>query len=69
MTEEDSNVGEETINVSDTEVEKTIDVDIENTIEVRNSENKIDSEVGYKITVVLLGGGGGQVGGSFYKPL
>ena len=49
MAEEDYNVGEETINVSDTEVEKTIDVDIENTIEVSDSENTIDSEVGYQI--------------------
>ena len=58
MTEEDSNVGEETINVSDTEVAKTIDVDIENTIEVSDSENTvevsdsentIDSEVGYQM--------------------
>ena len=42
MAEEDFNVGEETINVSDTEVEKTIDVDIENIIEVSNSENTIE---------------------------
>ena len=49
MAEEDYNVGEETINVSDTEVEKTIDVDIENTIEVSDSENTIDSEVGYQM--------------------
>ena len=42
-------LGKETINVSDTEVEKTIDVDIENTIEVSDSENTIDSEVGYQM--------------------
>ena len=40
MAEEDFNVGEETINVSDTEVEKTIDVDIENTIELRERLKK-----------------------------
>ena len=49
MAEEDSNVGEETININDTEVEKTIDIEIEHTIELSDSDNKIESEVVYQM--------------------
>ena len=41
MAEEDFNVGEETININDTEVEETIDIDIEHTIELSDSDNKL----------------------------
>ena len=45
MVEEDFNVGEETININDTEIEETIDIDSEHTIELSDSDNEIDSEV------------------------
>ena len=45
MVEEDFNVREETININDTEIEETIDIDSEHTIELSDSDNEIDSEV------------------------
>ena len=45
MVEEDFNVREETININDTEIEETIDIDSELTIELSDSDNEIDSEV------------------------
>ena len=45
MVEEDFNVREETININDTEIEKTIDIDSEHTIELSDSDNEIDCEV------------------------
>ena len=35
IVEEDFNVREETININDTEIEETIDIDSEHTIELR----------------------------------
>ena len=44
MVEEDFNVREETININDTEIEETIDIDSEHTIELENSNsNNISS--------------------------
>ena len=40
MVEEDFNVREETININDTEIEKTIDIDSEHTIELSDSDNE-----------------------------
>ena len=45
MVEEDFNVREETININDTEIEETIDIDSEHTIELSDSDNEIDTEV------------------------
>ena len=45
MVEEDFNVREETININDTKIEETIDIDSEHTIELSDSDNEIDSEV------------------------
>ena len=45
MVEEDFNVREETININDTEIEETIDIDSEHTIELSDSDNEIDCEV------------------------
>ena len=42
MVEEDFNVREETININDTEIEETIDIDSEHTIELSDSDNEID---------------------------
>ena len=39
MVEEDFNVREETININDTEIEETIDIDSEHTIELSDSYN------------------------------
>ena len=45
MVEEDFNVREETININDTEIEETIDIDSEHTIQLSDSDNEIDCEV------------------------
>ena len=45
MVEEDFNVREETININDTQIEETIDIDSEHTIELSDSDNEIDCEV------------------------
>ena len=45
MVEEDFNVREETININDTEIEETIDIDSEHTIELSDSDNEIYCEV------------------------
>ena len=39
MAEEDYNVGENTINLSDTKVDNTINVDSDNTIDISDSQN------------------------------